>query len=412
MNFRKLPKEKRNHLILVVLVTLIAVAGLYFGLIRRQNESLARLARTKGRGRPEAPSSCSTPSTAPSRIKAELDAAKTTLAAAESDVASGDLYAWVINSLRQFKAPYKVEIPQFSQLGAPVDVNLLPSFPYKQATLTVAGTAHFHDLGRFLADFENQFPHVRLLNLSLDANAPSLNAEPETLSFKMDIVTLVKAQPVLNLSCALCRLRALRPAPGRSRSQPSCSAWPRRSAPPDRRAQPPQAAPMPRPPSPNLPSPSSSTRPLRRRAETPSSRMSTRRTKPPPWSPTANAPARGHRGVGAQGDLRHGGPPPGHHQQPHFRSRRRRHRRSPTSGRVRITCKEISDDSVRVAPQRPGADLDAARDVPNDQERTLTLLPRRGSSTLPPSFSLSPPAERRQGGANAMAHKGGRGFSA
>ena len=39
-----------------------------------------------------------------------------------------------------------------------MDVNLLPNFPYKQATLTVAGTAHFHDLGRFLADFENQIP--------------------------------------------------------------------------------------------------------------------------------------------------------------------------------------------------------------------------------------------------------------
>ena len=101
----------------------------------------------------------------------------------------------MINSLRQFKAPYKVEIPQFSQLGPPVDVNLLPNFPYKQATLTVAGTAHFHDLGHFLADFENQFPHVRLVNLSLDANAASPAVEPETLSFKMDIVTLVKLNP-------------------------------------------------------------------------------------------------------------------------------------------------------------------------------------------------------------------------
>jgi hypothetical protein len=56
----------------------------------------------------------------------------------------------------------------------------------------VAGSAQFHDLGRFLADLENQFPHVRLLNLSLDVSAPSPTVEPETLSFKMDIVTLAK----------------------------------------------------------------------------------------------------------------------------------------------------------------------------------------------------------------------------
>jgi hypothetical protein len=194
MNLRKLPKEKRNHLILVLLATLIAVAGLYFGLIRRQNENLAGLAQKKA----DAARKLKTVLGAihqSDRIKSELEDAKGLLATSEGDVASGDLYAWVINSLRQFKAPYKVDMPQFSQLGPVSDVSLLPNFPYKQATLTVAGTAHFHDLGRFIADFENQFPHVRLLNLSLDANAPSQNVEPETLSFKMDIITLVKANP-------------------------------------------------------------------------------------------------------------------------------------------------------------------------------------------------------------------------
>ncbi len=194
MNVRKLPKEKLNRLILVGLATLIAIAGLYFGLIRRQNEGLAGLAEKKTAASNKLKVVLGTLQRA-EPIQAELEAARNDLDQAESDVASGDLYAWVINSLREFKAPYKVEIPQISQLGSPVDVNLFPNFPYKQAVLTVAGTAHFHDLGLFLADLENRFPHFRLLNLTLDANAPSLNVEPETLSFKMDIVTLVKANP-------------------------------------------------------------------------------------------------------------------------------------------------------------------------------------------------------------------------
>jgi hypothetical protein len=194
MNIRKLPKQKRNHLILVVLFTLMAIAGLYFGLIRRQNESLARLAGDKAAATKKLRVVLDTIRRA-DRIKAELDDARTTLAGAESDIASGDFYIWVINSLRGFKAPYNVDIPQLSQLGPPADVNLLPNFPYKQATLTVAGVAHYHDLGRFLADFENQFPHTRLLNLSLDANAASATGESETVSFKMDIVTLVKVNP-------------------------------------------------------------------------------------------------------------------------------------------------------------------------------------------------------------------------
>jgi Tfp pilus assembly protein PilO len=194
MNFRKLPKEKRNHLVLVVAVTLITVAGLYLGLIRRQNESLARLAQQKD-GAAQKLKTVLGAIHLSDRMKTELDEARNLLAQSETDVASGDLYAWVINSLRQFKAPYKVEIPQFSQLGTVADVTFIPNFPYKQATLTVAGTAHYHDLGRFVADFENQFPHVRLSNLSLDANAPSPNVEPETLSFKVDIITLVKTNP-------------------------------------------------------------------------------------------------------------------------------------------------------------------------------------------------------------------------
>jgi hypothetical protein len=194
MNFRKLSKEKRNHLVLVAVAVLIAVAGLYFGLIRCQNESLIQLAQKKAAAAKKLQLTLDAIHRA-DRIKADLDDAKNTLAGAESDVASGDLYAWVINWLRGFKAPYKVEIPQFSQLGTPVDVNLMPNFPYKQTTLTVAGTAHFHDVGHFLADLENQFPHIRVVNLSLDLNQSPVAEEKETVSFKLDIVTLVKTSP-------------------------------------------------------------------------------------------------------------------------------------------------------------------------------------------------------------------------
>ena len=74
-------------------------------------------------------------------------------------------------------------------------MNLLPNFPYKQASLSLAGTAHFHDFGRFLADLENQFPHIRVVNLSLDLNPSPAAEDQETVSFKLDLVTLVKTNP-------------------------------------------------------------------------------------------------------------------------------------------------------------------------------------------------------------------------
>jgi hypothetical protein len=60
-------------------------------------------------------------------------------------------------------------------------------------TLTVSGTAYYHDLGKFLADFENEFPHIRLVNLDIQLS-PAVG-DTEKLVFKVDIVTLAKPNP-------------------------------------------------------------------------------------------------------------------------------------------------------------------------------------------------------------------------
>ena len=124
------------------------------------------------------------------RLAQELTESKKTLVEMETDVASGDLYSWIITTLRRFRAPYKVEIPSQSPISPITDVNMLANFPYKQTSINVSGTAHYHDLGRFVADFENQFPHIRLVNLNIDLDSGS--TEPEMLAFRMEIITLVK----------------------------------------------------------------------------------------------------------------------------------------------------------------------------------------------------------------------------
>lgn len=190
MNFAKLPKDKRNNLILVVIVTLAVLGGLGFGLIKYQYENLTRLANRKSTAERKLQQMEDAVKNAV-RIDSDLAEAKQALAQLEADVGpSGDLYSWLISTIRTFKAPYKIEIPQFSQIGPVNEMAMLPNFPYKQASMTVAGKAHFHDLGRFLADFENHFPHIRILNLALDVDASQ--QEPEMLAFRMDIVTLIK----------------------------------------------------------------------------------------------------------------------------------------------------------------------------------------------------------------------------
>jgi Tfp pilus assembly protein PilO len=189
MKLGRLTKEKRTQLILVTLVVVGLMIGLGFGLIQSQYSKLGGLADRKATATQKLAQMQDAVKNS-KRLEADLVESKKKLVELESDAASGDLYSWMINTIRRFKQAHKVEIPQFGQLGAVSDVSLLPDFPYKQVSLTVAGSAHFHDFGRFLADFENQFPHVRVLNLTLDVDAAP--QDQEMLAFKMEIITLVK----------------------------------------------------------------------------------------------------------------------------------------------------------------------------------------------------------------------------
>ena len=112
------------------------------------------------------------------------------LDSAEHDIATGDVYAWTYDVLRHFKTNYHLDIPTIGQ-PAVSDVDLIPKFPYKQVRISLAGTGYYHDLGKFVADFENNFPHMRLVNLSIQS-AGDPNSASEALSFRMDMVALVK----------------------------------------------------------------------------------------------------------------------------------------------------------------------------------------------------------------------------
>jgi len=70
---------------------------------------------------------------------------------------------------------------------------LLPAFPFKQVKFAVTGTAYYHDLGRFIADFENTYPHIRVANLQVQPGDAGDGAEK--LSFRMEVIALVKSTP-------------------------------------------------------------------------------------------------------------------------------------------------------------------------------------------------------------------------
>lgn len=196
---KNLPKEKRDRLLMIAVGALVLMIALYFGVIRVQRQTLEELAKKNAEEDRRVANGHRLASTT-DELHKKLQVAQGKLKAIESTMASGDMYSWIILTMNSFKESgnYKVEIPQFSR-EVPSDIGLLAKFPYRAAVFHVRGTAYYHDFGRFVADFENAFPYMRIQNIDLEPASSSLGTttatedkeKQEKLSFKMEVVTLV-----------------------------------------------------------------------------------------------------------------------------------------------------------------------------------------------------------------------------
>ena len=194
MNFKKLSKEKKNHLVLVGLVTLMLLVGLGYGLIRFQLEHVKNLAKRKLDVDQELKLMTKAIQSSDS-IQARLAEASKELAAQEDTMASGDKLAWLVSSLKTALRQHpKVDVPDFSTI-LEGDCSLLAKFPYSQVLISIKGTGQYHDIGRFIAQLENDRPHFRVLNVEIEPSrqGPGNDREKsEKLSFKCSIAALVK----------------------------------------------------------------------------------------------------------------------------------------------------------------------------------------------------------------------------
>jgi hypothetical protein len=185
----KLSKEKRDQLILVGMGTLALLILIIYGLIHPQYGAISKTnadinaARNDLKSKQDAIKMTDT-------VSNQLADVTDTLTEAEGDMVTGDPALWIYDKIRNFKEHYKVDVSVNSQLSMG-ESDLLPHFPYKQLKVTVGGTAYYHDLGKFIADFENTYPHVRVVNLTLNP-AGGTGDDSEKLAFKMDIIALVK----------------------------------------------------------------------------------------------------------------------------------------------------------------------------------------------------------------------------
>lgn len=194
---KQLSPEKKQHLVAVAMGTLMALGLIYFFLIRSAQGSLAKMQASIAEAEKKYTDAAKLVKTADAEEE-KLTRREEQLAAVESGMVTGDANLWIRLTYEKFRtqAPYKVEIPNFPPPGMG-DMTMIPEFPYKSATYRVSGSAYYHDLGKFLAEFENYFPYLRVLNLDLgpeESNAATSVAgdDREKLVFNFEVAALVK----------------------------------------------------------------------------------------------------------------------------------------------------------------------------------------------------------------------------
>jgi outer membrane murein-binding lipoprotein Lpp len=193
----KLSKEKRDRLIFVAVGFLVIAGSIWYLVIKTRSSQLQQSGNDLAAAKDKLERSKNWVKQAGQMEAAAEEATRLLREFEEGMAPATDLFSWSYVLLDKARAGQDVEIldvtrPQTNEVG------VLAGFPYTAATFTVRGIAHYHDFGKFLADFENKFPYFRAQNLSLGtaseggSEAAIGTVVKEKLYFKMDIVALIK----------------------------------------------------------------------------------------------------------------------------------------------------------------------------------------------------------------------------
>ncbi len=184
-------QEKRNVLLGLAAGTVAVCAAIWYFLIRAEYQAIDAARETRAQVVAKIGVARKNAQLA-EQMEMELAQNMERLEALEEGMAEGDVYLWIINRLLQYREPFGIEFLEFDppQVG---EVDVLPKVPYKAARFAVSGTGTYFGFGEFLAEFENQFPTMRIRRLDLEPAAGYLETSPEPrLAFKMEFTMLVR----------------------------------------------------------------------------------------------------------------------------------------------------------------------------------------------------------------------------
>ena len=189
----KLSKTQRDQLLAIAMGTVGVIAALWFFVVAAQNSELAATNKKIADMKAKLISASSVIREA-DQINAELNRNLDILKAREATFApEHDPYSWMEETTAHFLLPpgdaHRYKTATITDIKTPeiTDKGVIGSFPYKWARFHITGQGYYHDFGKFICDFENNFKYFHIENL--EVFTPTIRDIPETLSFNFDIVT-------------------------------------------------------------------------------------------------------------------------------------------------------------------------------------------------------------------------------
>ena len=198
----KLSKEKKDKLLLTCIGCVGIIAVLYFLVITDQKRDIDQLNSRIAQMKSKRDLSDKQVKRLPN-VQTDLEDQKKLLIQKQAQMPKPDEdHVWFLRIMEEMRTKYSLEVDDI-KTPAPIDPGVLPKFPFRAVELRVSMLGNYTDFGRFLADFENRFPYMRVELMSIGAErslaprageVPSVSSKDTgTLRFNYRVIALIKS---------------------------------------------------------------------------------------------------------------------------------------------------------------------------------------------------------------------------
>jgi len=195
----KLPKDKRDKLLLICFAIVGIVSVLYFLVLSDMKDEQAVLG-TKITSLKDKIDKSEMLMKKQSDFQAHSEQLRKALNDRQAQMPKpGEDHVWFLRIMEERRAKFNLDISEIRN-PEPADPGVLPKFPFKGVAFNVTLIGAYTDFGRFLADFENSYPYMRVQIISVSpdlqqsAGAGASAEDASKLRFNFRVISLVKTQ--------------------------------------------------------------------------------------------------------------------------------------------------------------------------------------------------------------------------